>query len=113
MIAASSLLDTSADARSHGAMDIMAPAATRSRRSEALAVIADRAGAPALPTHDHAAPAAPPPPGAGCRPGSCRDRRRSVQAGTAARSEEHTSELQSLMRISYAVFCLNKKNRKK
>src|SRR3546814_9142494 len=28
--------------------------------------------------------------------------------GTAARSEEHTSELQSLMRISYAVFCLNK-----
>src|SRR3546814_8948208 len=28
----------------------------------------------------------------------------------AARSEEHTSELQSLMRISYAVFCLNKKN---
>src|SRR3546814_10201808 len=28
----------------------------------------------------------------------------------AERSEEHTSELQSLMRISYAVFCLNKKN---
>src|SRR3546814_5197628 len=27
----------------------------------------------------------------------------------ASRSEEHTSELQSLMRISYAVFCLNKK----
>src|SRR3546814_5241015 len=27
------------------------------------------------------------------------------------RSEEHTSELQSLMRISYAVFCLKKKNR--
>src|SRR3546814_2916018 len=27
------------------------------------------------------------------------------------RSEEHTSELQSLMRISYAVFCLTKKNR--
>src|SRR3546814_1305959 len=34
--------------------------------------------------------------------------------GTAAilgRSEEHTSELQSLMRISYAVFCLNKKHK--
>src|SRR3546814_10074074 len=30
----------------------------------------------------------------------------------AVRSEEHTSELQSLMRISYAVFCLNKKNQK-
>src|SRR3546814_8148249 len=30
----------------------------------------------------------------------------------ARRSEEHTSELQSLMRISYAVFCLKKKKRK-
>src|SRR3546814_3816492 len=30
----------------------------------------------------------------------------------ANRSEEHTSELQSLMRISYAVFCLKKKNSK-
>src|SRR3546814_7152064 len=29
----------------------------------------------------------------------------------AARSEEHTSELQSLMRSSYAVFCLKKKNK--
>src|SRR3546814_10915153 len=29
------------------------------------------------------------------------------------RSEEHTSELQSLMRISYAVFCLKKKNNKR
>src|SRR3546814_1247016 len=31
--------------------------------------------------------------------------------GTARRSEEHTSELQSLMRISYAVFCLKKKKK--
>src|SRR3546814_10284732 len=31
--------------------------------------------------------------------------------GHEKRSEEHTSELQSLMRISYAVFCLNKKNK--
>src|SRR3546814_4204370 len=30
--------------------------------------------------------------------------------GGIVRSEEHTSELQSLMRISYAVFCLKKKN---
>src|SRR3546814_2953470 len=30
--------------------------------------------------------------------------------GTATRSEEHTYELQSLMRISYAVFCLKKNN---
>src|SRR3546814_7805661 len=35
----------------------------------------------------------------------------SLMSGT--RSEEHTSELQSLMRISYAVFCLKKKNRRK
>src|SRR3546814_10026994 len=32
--------------------------------------------------------------------------------GDIGRSEEHTSELQSLMRISYAVFCLKKKNKK-
>src|SRR3546814_2960297 len=32
---------------------------------------------------------------------------------TANRSEEHTSELQSLMRISYAVFCLKKKKKRK
>src|SRR3546814_5046701 len=31
--------------------------------------------------------------------------------GGGMRSEEHTSELQSLMRISYAVFCLKKKNK--
>src|SRR3546814_5811624 len=35
--------------------------------------------------------------------------RRAPGAGAGARSEEHTSELQSLMRISYAVFCLKKK----
>src|SRR3546814_6442407 len=33
----------------------------------------------------------------------------SIRNETVARSEEHTSELQSLMRISYAVFCLKKK----
>src|SRR3546814_1616375 len=37
--------------------------------------------------------------------------RQSYRAG--GRSEEHTSELQSLMRISYAVFCLKKKKTKK
>src|SRR3546814_6628815 len=35
---------------------------------------------------------------------------RACPGGGAGRSEEHTSELQSLMRISYAVFCLKKKN---
>src|SRR3546814_5897151 len=42
------------------------------------------------------------------RAGSRGARARSAEAARA-RSEEHTSELQSLMRISYAVFCLNKK----
>src|SRR3546814_3350199 len=37
---------------------------------------------------------------------------RSKSTTGATRSEEHTSELQSLMRISYAVFCLKKKNKK-
>src|SRR3546814_4290045 len=40
------------------------------------------------------------------RPGAIRQFRSSCRR----RSEEHTSELQSLMRISYAVFCLKKKN---
>src|SRR3546814_5726665 len=38
--------------------------------------------------------------------------RSEVLLDMACRSEEHTSELQSLMRISYAVFCLKKKNNK-
>src|SRR3546814_10052063 len=37
---------------------------------------------------------------------------RTNSSAASARSEEHTSELQSLMRISYAVFCLKKKKRK-
>src|SRR3546814_5121715 len=43
-----------------------------------------------------------------CEPrcGDCRQR----QSHCKLRSEEHTSELQSLMRISYAAFCLKKKN---
>src|SRR3546814_10915179 len=42
----------------------------------------------------------------------CRDRERSAGFLADIRSEEHTSELQSLMRISYAVFCLKKKTQK-
>src|SRR3546814_1887703 len=38
-----------------------------------------------------------------------RKRRRAARFDDKVRSEEHTSELQSLMRISYAVFCLKKK----
>src|SRR3546814_1925902 len=44
-------------------------------------------------------------PWAGCPPA----RQRAWLIWPRARSEEHTSELQSLMRISYAVFCLKKK----
>src|SRR3546814_6360556 len=36
-----------------------------------------------------------------------------IYCAVKIRSEEHTSELQSLMRISYAVFCLKKKKKKK
>src|SRR3546814_1110539 len=47
-------------------------------------------------------------------PAAARDNQRSEHADKDKkhdkRSEEHTSELQSLMRISYAVFCLKKKN---
>src|SRR3546814_16712516 len=46
----------------------------------------------------------------------CRQQRQCAQfiqmPVEVVRSEEHTSELQSLMRISYAVFCLKKKNHK-
>src|SRR3546814_6842926 len=38
---------------------------------------------------------------------------KSADPAIRSRSEEHTSELQSLMRISYAVFCLKKKKKKK
>src|SRR3546814_1300503 len=39
------------------------------------------------------------------------ERRMTESIANEVRSEEHTSELQSLMRISYAVFCLKKKNK--
>src|SRR3546814_9767099 len=51
---------------------------------------------------------APPVTGSACSPRG----RGGRGAARRARSEEHTSELQSLMRISYAVFCLKKKKRK-
>src|SRR3546814_7768777 len=46
----------------------------------------------------------------GDRAGAARRRRAVRGRRDYSRSEEHTSELQSLMRISYAVFCLKKKN---
>src|SRR3546814_4614820 len=56
----------------------------------------------------------------GLSPGGKRSAQRTKREGIGngrsrkkVRSEEHTSELQSLMRISYAVFCLKKKKKKK
>src|SRR3546814_7289337 len=55
-----------------------------------------------------------PRPGAGRRHRTADRQRPAARAERAAgRSEEHTSELQSLMRISYAVFCLKKKKKPK
>src|SRR3546814_6120520 len=44
---------------------------------------------------------------------TCKEYPHAVHLPGAQRSEEHTSELQSLMRISYAVFCLKKKKMRK
>src|SRR3546814_6869787 len=52
----------------------------------------------------------PPPPPCCLRLVRPRGRRPLLEPCLIVRSEEHTSELQSLMRISYAVFCLKKKN---
>src|SRR3546814_7176829 len=46
-------------------------------------------------------------------PAGLKSKPESAEAPPAARSEEHTSELQSLMRSSYAVFCLKKKKKKR
>src|SRR3546814_6521948 len=58
-----------------------------------LAALADQTGARAI----------------WCLGDSFHDRNAATRIVPAVRSEEHTSELQSLMRISYAVFCLKKK----
>src|SRR3546814_3954981 len=67
-----------------------------------------RGTAPPSPGSSAASPPAHPP---RPRAGGPRSRRQVVRRGhpEQTRSEEHTSELQSLMRISYAVFCLKKK----
>src|SRR3546814_10739288 len=53
------------------------------------------------------------PGGQGCCVIAFQKSRSSCNSIARCRSEEHTSELQSLMRISYAVFCLKKNTRKK
>src|SRR3546814_8357637 len=58
-------------------------------------------------------PALFPPVGRGAQRHRQHDRHGAEAGDRAGRSEEHTSELQSLMRISYAVFCLKKKKTQK
>src|SRR3546814_3807841 len=65
-------------------------------------------GGPARRAQDHAALRMIGETHDGTRDGSCIEQRRRRRE---CRSEEHTSELQSLMRSSYAVFCLKKKKR--
>src|SRR3546814_4396006 len=65
-------------------------------RSRPVTATSRRAGHPAL--------------SSGHRAGRGRGWRARRGCAGGGRSEEHTSELQSLMRISYAVFCLKKKN---
>src|SRR3546814_4747295 len=89
------------------------PPAARSRGRDAAKRCGLRVHAPRAPP-TAAAPAAPSAAAASCPAPAAPAQRRSPPSARcagqdAARSEEHTSELQSLMRISYAVFCLKKK----
>src|SRR3546814_6506125 len=78
------------------------------RRSAIMCGAPRRAGAPAIGAAAHGAALFPCLDMADARGGfACNGQ------GLRDRSEEHTSELQSLMRISYAVFCLKKKNKYK
>src|SRR3546814_3071914 len=81
-----------ADRRSRFSTPFVECAGTRARRTRQ----SDRLGASS--------------PGA-CQPLPTSERGDGKWKGRRTRSEEHTSELQSLMRISYAVFCLKKKKR--
>src|SRR3546814_7591388 len=90
-----------------------------SRQENALSVLTGRAPAAIRPRAKLSGLQAPPLPGG--LPSTLLRRRPDIaqaelslaasDATLDARSEEHTSELQSLMRISYAVFCLKKKNK--
>src|SRR3546814_10285674 len=78
-----------------------------------------RSGAPTLLSAQTPCTALTPPAPLRSRPAAARSRSALSTPAAApvltrsVRSEEHTSELQSLMRISYAVFCLKKKNKDK
>src|SRR3546814_7211401 len=92
------------------------PAATPATISDAAKEVAKTVGEAALPIAKAVAPiAAGLPPETAVRAaldlaGPTRQNSELQITPPARRSEEHTSELQSLMRISYAVFCLKKTN---
>src|SRR3546814_6409635 len=77
----------------------------RSTRTDTLFPYTTLFRSPVAKDLEHAQPHCPSDPARHRRP----DRERGARR--AGRSEEHTSELQSLMRISYAVFCLKKKKK--
>src|SRR3546814_8168273 len=77
-----------------------------------LSAASAHAGTPRVPYSDRATPLSLRP-AHRRRRASLRERRHSRSRCRQWRSEEHTSELQSLMRISYAVFCLKKKKQNK
>src|SRR3546814_18505160 len=85
--------------------DTLFPYTTRFRSAAAAHCRRGRRGrpAPALPTSATLAPPRPPSPPARSSPATA------PAVPSRRRSEEHTSELQSLIHISYAVFCLKKK----
>src|SRR3546814_5443465 len=98
----------------------------RSSRTVPAAPLPRESGLAAPPTLHSSRPESPPPTTAGhlvtpaaqapaSRPASasCRCESSAAIHPDSRRSEEHTSELQSLMRISYAVFCLKKKKHTK
>src|SRR3546814_3329640 len=93
--------------------DTLFPYTTLFRSGDDLhAVVARHVGDPhdvAVEQHDRMAEAAEE---AAVPPGSAGHVQHHAARGYNARSEEHTSELQSLMRTSYAVFCLRKKKHK-
>src|SRR3546814_9105023 len=99
-----------AEARPRLVASVIAPVARRYRNADR----GRRQGLRHLPV---AVPARPgDPPAAGEDEHDRQHRKRAARPAPdrpAARSEEHTSELQSLMRISYAVFCLKKTNKRK
>src|SRR3546814_3464317 len=87
-------------AREAGGASLAPPAAPGGRRCRAAAAVRSRLPVVQHPAAEHRQ-----------RRRKVHRRHRGADRRQRPRSEEHTSELQSLMRISYAVFCLKKKKK--